>query len=175
MTATAAPDTVVGHADVAAALAERPDRPLVLVDLAVPRDVDPAVGRLPGVRLFDVDDLRGGLDAAAAGRAREVPRVETIVAEETARFSRRCRELDVEPFVSDLLRRADATREREREPTLRPLGDLHPDASQHLRRSASRSSTSSPRADCAAARERAEGRRASARVPRAVRLAQRGS
>lgn len=133
VTATAALDTVVGHADVAAALAERPDRPLVLVDLAVPRDIDPAAGRLPGVRLFDVDDLRGGLDAAAAARAREVPRVEAIVAEETTRFSRRCRELDVEPFVTDLRRRADAIRERELERTLRHLGDVDPETARHVR------------------------------------------
>lgn len=133
VTATAAPDAVVGRADVAAALAERPDRPLVLVDLAVPSDVDPAAGHLPGVRLFDVDDLRSGLDAAAAARAKEAPRVEAIVAEETARFSRRSRELDVEPFVSDLRRRADAIRERELERTLRHLGDVDPATARHLR------------------------------------------
>jgi len=133
VTATGAPETVIVHADVAAALAERPERPLVLVDLAVPRDVDPTVGRLPGARVFDVDDLRAGLDAAAAARAREVPRVEAVVADEAARFSRRRRELDVEPFVTDLRRRADAIRERELERTLRHLGDVDPETARHLR------------------------------------------
>jgi len=133
VSATGAPETVIGRDDVAAALAERPERPLVLIDLAVPRDVDPAAGRVPGARVFDVDDLRAGLDSAAAARAREVPRVEAVVAGEAARFARRRRELDVEPSVTDLRRRADAIRERELERTLRHLGDVDPETARHLR------------------------------------------
>ena len=57
------------------------ERPLVVVDLAVPADVEREAGEVAGVRLFDVDDLRAGLDDAMASRLREVPKVEAIVEE----------------------------------------------------------------------------------------------
>jgi glutamyl-tRNA reductase len=69
-------------------VARRDGRSLVFVDLAVPRDIDPAVRELPGVHLFDADDLSGNLDDGLAARRNEIPRVERIVAEEIARLER---------------------------------------------------------------------------------------
>jgi glutamyl-tRNA reductase len=65
---------------------ERP-RPLVLIDIAVPRDVDPRVGKLPGVRLHNIDDLKRVAEANLNGRRREAARAEVIVAEEVGRFA----------------------------------------------------------------------------------------
>jgi glutamyl-tRNA reductase len=65
---------------------ERP-RPLVLIDIAVPRDVDPRVGKLPGVRLHNIDDLKRVAEANLNGRRREAVRAEVIVAEEVRRFA----------------------------------------------------------------------------------------
>ena len=104
----------------------RPKRPLVVVDLAVPADVERAAGEVPGVRLFDVDDLRVGLDGAMAARLAEVPMVEGIVEEEVETFGRRYRELEVEPLLSELRRQAESIREREVERALRELGDVDP-------------------------------------------------
>jgi glutamyl-tRNA reductase len=115
-------------------MAQKAGRALVIVDLAVPADVERSTGDIPGVRLFDVDDLRAGLDDALASRLREVPRVETIVEEEVGDFDRRHRELEIEPVLAALRRRAERIREAEVERTLRLLGDVDAATAEHIRR-----------------------------------------
>jgi glutamyl-tRNA reductase len=134
ITATSSETPVLTSDAVAAAFARRPDRPLVLVDLAVPADVERVVAEIEGVRLFDVDDLRAGLDDALASRLREVPRVEAIVEEEVDEFGRRYRELDVEPLLAALRRRAERIREAEVERTLRRLRDVDPETAEQIGR-----------------------------------------
>ena len=124
VTATSSEEPVVSAAIVAAAAARRGGRPLVLVDLAVPADVDRSAGEVAGDLLFDVDDLRAGLDDAIASRLREVPNVEEIVDDEVETFERRYRELEVEPLVASLRRQAEEVRAAEVERTLRDLGDV---------------------------------------------------
>ena len=134
ITATSSEQPVVRAELVREAMREREGRPLVLVDLAVPADVERSAGDVPGVRLFDVDDLRAGLDETMALRLREVPLVEEIVEEEVESFGRRYRELDVEPLVAELRRRAEQIRERELERTLRDLGeDIDPATAERIR------------------------------------------
>jgi glutamyl-tRNA reductase len=82
---TGAPEPVLGRRTAARALARRGGRPLVCIDLAMPRDVEPGVATLDGMVLFDVDDLRMAADANRSGRAREARRAEAIVAAEVAR------------------------------------------------------------------------------------------
>jgi glutamyl-tRNA reductase len=138
ITATSSETPVIGRDVVARAVAARNERPLVLVDLAVPADVDRDAGEIEGVRLFDVDDLRAGLDDAMASRVREIPKVEAIVEEEVEAFARRYRELELEPLLSELRRRAETVRAREVERALRGLGDVDPAVAeqiQHLSRS----------------------------------------
>jgi glutamyl-tRNA reductase len=132
VTATASETPIVNADSVQAAMSRRQERPLVLVDLAVPADVERSVGEVPGVRLFDVDDLRAGLDDAMASRLREVPNVEAIIDEEVEAFGRRYRELEVEPLVAALRRSAEAIRERELERTLRDLGEVDPDTAERI-------------------------------------------
>jgi glutamyl-tRNA reductase len=124
--ATSSEAPVVGADVVGAAMAGRSGRPLVLVDLAVPADVEREAGAIRGVRLFDVDDLRAGLDDAMAARLREVPKVEAVVEEEVADFARRYRELEVEPLLSELRRQAETIRVRELERALDDLGEVDP-------------------------------------------------
>ncbi|MDW8339823.1 MAG: glutamyl-tRNA reductase, partial [Thermoleophilia bacterium] len=138
VTATSSQGQVVDAALVRRAAAARPARPLVIVDLAVPSDVEREAGDIDGVRLFDVDDLRAGLDETMAARLREVPRVEAIVEEEVEAFGRRYRELEVEPLVAALRRQAEEIRVRELDRTLRALGDVDPETAErieHLSRS----------------------------------------
>jgi len=85
---TSAPAPVLRRADVVRAIRAREGRPLVCVDLALPRDVEPAVASLEGVVLLDIDDLRVAAEANRAGRAVEARRAETIVADEVARCLR---------------------------------------------------------------------------------------
>jgi glutamyl-tRNA reductase len=126
VTATSSESPVVDARVVRTAMTGRLDRPLVVVDLAVPADVERDAGDVPGVRLFDVDDLRAGLDEALASRIREVPMVEALVEEEVESFGRRYRELEVEPLLSELRRQAESIRERELERALSDLGDVDP-------------------------------------------------
>ena len=132
VTATASETPVLGAELVREAVSRRANRPLVLVDLAVPADVERGAGAVAGVRLFDVDDLRVGLDDSMAARLREVPGVEAIVDDEVESFSRRYRELDVEPLVSALRRQADGIREQELERALRDLGDVDPATAERI-------------------------------------------
>lgn len=132
ITATASDEPVVGAETVRAAMSRRPDTPLVLVDLAVPADVEREAADVPGVRLFDVDDLRAGLDDTAAARLAEVPKVEVLIEEEVAGFGRRYRELDVEPLVAEIRRRAEEIREAELERTLHHLGEVDPEIEAHV-------------------------------------------
>jgi glutamyl-tRNA reductase len=132
VTATASETPVVTSSTVRAAMAARSDRPLVVVDLAVPADVEREAGDVAGVRLFDVDDLRAGLDDAMASRIREVPKVEAVVEEEVADFGRRYRELEVEPLLSELRRQAESIRTRELERALGDLGDVDPAVAERM-------------------------------------------
>jgi glutamyl-tRNA reductase len=132
ISATSSETPVVGVGVVRAAMALRSERPLVLVDLAVPADIEREVADIDGVRLFDVDDLRAGLDDAMAARLREVPRVEAVVEDEVEGFGRRYRELEVEPLLSELRRRAESIREREVERALRELGEVDPAVAERM-------------------------------------------
>jgi glutamyl-tRNA reductase len=130
--ATSSEAPVVMKSVLAAAMEGRADRPLVVVDLAVPSDVEHGAADVEGVRLFDVDDLRAGLDETMASRLREVPKVEKILEEEVESFGRRYRELEVEPLLSELRRRAESIREREVERALRDLGDVEPEVAEQF-------------------------------------------
>ena len=132
VTATSSEEPVVTAAAVRAAMTKRKGRPLVLVDLAVPADVERDAADVPGARLFDVDDLRAGLDGAIESRLREVPKVEAIVEEEVDAFGRRYRELEIEPLVAAIRREAEAIRVRELDRTLRDLGDIDPRTAERI-------------------------------------------
>jgi glutamyl-tRNA reductase len=134
VTATCAEVPVVTAGVVQAAVADREGRPLVIVDLAVPADVERNAADVGGVCLFDVDDLRAGLDEAMSSRLREVPQVEAIVEEETESFGRRYRELDVEPVLAALRRRAERIRAAEVERALGRLGGVDPATADQITR-----------------------------------------
>lgn len=127
ITAAATPSPIVG----ATSIAER-KRPLVIVDIAVPRNVDTAVAGLPGVHLFDMDDLKATLDGSLAARQAEIPQVEAIIAQEINSLHSQLRELAIKPLIVDMRRKADQIREAELERTLRHLGDLDPQTLAHI-------------------------------------------
>jgi glutamyl-tRNA reductase len=104
---------VVQAEDVAAVLPRRAGRPLVLIDLAVPRDLDPTIGALDGCVLFDLEALGPIAAEAAAERAQAAARAEAIVAEEAAALARWLRSLDVMPVVSALRLRGEEIRAAE--------------------------------------------------------------
>jgi len=90
-----------------------PDRPLIIVDLAVPRDVEPAVGELEGVRLFGLSDLRVVSDANLEGRRRDVGLAEVIVEQEVAQYDQARAIRRVQPVLAAFWQRAEGLREIE--------------------------------------------------------------
>jgi glutamyl-tRNA reductase len=113
VSATRSPHTVVCAEDVAPVVQRRAGRPLVLIDLAVPRDLDPAIAALDGCVLFDLDALGPVADEASADRTETESAAEAIVAEEAAVFSDWLRSLQLVPVVSALRRRAEEIRTAE--------------------------------------------------------------
>jgi glutamyl-tRNA reductase len=110
---TGAPTVLIEPADLAAGLARRQGRPLLIVDLGMPRNVDPAVRALEGVTLLDLDDLRAFVDAGLDQRRREAERARAIVAEEVARFVAEVTARQVAPTVTSIRRMADEVRRAE--------------------------------------------------------------
>jgi len=112
---TSSPDPVLTVELMSSAMVARQGRPLVVVDLALPRDVEPAIASLESVRLLDLDSLVDHMSAEAADKRREAERGEAIVREEVGRFAAMERARAVTPTVAALHRRAEAIRQAELE------------------------------------------------------------
>jgi glutamyl-tRNA reductase len=112
VSSTSSPHPIVGRDELAQVLAQREGRAggpaLLLIDIAVPRDIDPRCGELEGVTLYDIDDLQQVVARNLDTRAGEVPRAEQIVEEEIRRFAGWLGQLEALPTVSALREHGDA-------------------------------------------------------------------
>jgi glutamyl-tRNA reductase len=99
---TASPHPIVGDDELRVVMNARGGRPLVLIDIAVPRDVDPVCAELPGVRLYDIDDLQAVVARNLKGRAGEAREAEAIIEEEIQRFAGWLGSLEALPTVAAL-------------------------------------------------------------------------
>lgn len=122
VSATSAPHLVVRAEGVQAAIAERPDRPLVIVDVAVPRDVDPAVSEIAGCTLFDVDDLASAREASLAARRLAAADAEAQIERTVERFMAWWHGRTVSTVVADLVAHAERVRQAEVERNLARFG-----------------------------------------------------
>jgi glutamyl-tRNA reductase len=113
LSSTSAPGWVLTKDEVERAVPLRKGRPLFLIDLAVPRDLDPAIHELDGCYLYDIDDLEAVVEETLAGRRREAERAEAIVAEEADRFRVWHASLEVVPAIASLRARAEEIRKAE--------------------------------------------------------------
>ena len=126
LSSTAAPHAIVTPEQVGAAIGRRSGRPLCVLDIAVPRDVDPAVGRLENVFLYDIDDLQGVVAANIGGRHREMPAAERIVQQELEYFWEWYTARGAVDAIRQLRDHAEAVRVAEVERALRRLQHLDP-------------------------------------------------
>jgi glutamyl-tRNA reductase len=124
LSSTGAPHFMVSAPMVDHAMQLRSERPLVLIDIAVPRDIDPEVSKIPRVRLYDMDSLGDQVEHSRAQRMAEVPRVTAILEDELSKFSEYLESLKMLPLIVDLRKQAEAIRQMELEKTLRRLPDL---------------------------------------------------
>ena len=124
---TASPHVVVGADRVRDGLERRGDRPLCILDIALPRDVDPAVAEMDNVFLYDLDDLRAVVSASVERRHRELPAAEQVIAEEVEKYWQWVAGLAAVPVVTRFRDEMNRVRERELATALRRLGDLTPE------------------------------------------------
>ncbi len=134
---TAAPHAIVGVEHVVGSLKERGDRPLCILDIAVPRDVDPAVGALSNVFLYDLDDLRTVATANIERRRDEMPAVEEVIAPEVEKYWEWLAGLAAVPVLRTFRTEMDRLREAELAEAMRKLEHLSPrdrEAIEHFSR-----------------------------------------
>jgi glutamyl-tRNA reductase len=126
VTSTGAPHQILGREELEFVAASRMGRPLVLIDLAVPRDIEPSVRDCPGIALHDMDDLQKAVARNMDAREAEAAEALVLVREEVARFQDWMSSLEVVPTISALRRRADEVVEqvlRENESRWETLSD----------------------------------------------------
>lgn len=110
VTSTGASHFIVKPLDVERAMARRPDRPLFIIDIAVPRDADPAVAQIPNVSLVDIDGLKSVVDETLDIRREAIPQVEEIIDEFIARFGQWYQSRIAVPVIASLTKKAEAIR-----------------------------------------------------------------
>jgi glutamyl-tRNA reductase len=107
VSATNSPHHIVERDELEQVMAARPGRALMLIDIAVPRDIDPECREIPGVGVFDIDDVQQIVERNASGREAEARRAELIVEAELDRFERWLASLEVVPTIAALRERGD--------------------------------------------------------------------
>ena len=124
MTSTGAPNFILGKRQMEEVLKRRKNRPMFLIDIAVPRDIDPKVNDISNTYLYDVDDLQGVVQANLKERQKEAGKAEAIVEQEIGQFHQWLGNLEVKPTVIALRRKFEEIRQQELEKTLGNLKDL---------------------------------------------------
>lgn len=121
---SAAPHYILGKEDMQRVIAARKNRPMFLIDISVPRNIDPEVNQVDNVFLYDIDDLQGVVSANLRERMKEAERGEEIVRQEAERTMARLRVQDIAPMIVSLQEQLERIRLAEYTRALRKLGPL---------------------------------------------------
>jgi glutamyl-tRNA reductase len=124
ISSTGAEKFVITRKHIEKAMAERKKKPLFLIDIAVPRDIEPACGDIPNVFLYDIDDLEGIVDTNMAKRRKEAAIIEEMIADEQEAYRQWYATLGVSPLIRALQEKAAAIQENTLESLLRKLPEL---------------------------------------------------
>ena len=127
ITSTGASEQIIGVEQAQRMLHRRKNRPVFMIDIAVPRDVDPRINKLEGIFLYDIDDLQSVAASNLVDRGREAQRAEAIILEETERFRRRIRTVDIAPVIVEAQATVEDLRQAELQRSARLLQSLSPD------------------------------------------------
>jgi len=127
ISSTGAPGFIIGPEDIKGIMRGRRNRPLFFIDIAVPRDIDPAINRLPNVYVYDIDDLKGVIEENIEDRNREAIKAERIIDEAVIRFRQWFESLSVVPTIVALRKKMDVIAEAELNKTLHALNHLSED------------------------------------------------
>jgi glutamyl-tRNA reductase len=121
ITSTTAPRALITQDLMERVMAQRNGRSLLLIDIALPRDVEPEVTNIPGIYLFNLDDLQASVDEGIRLRMQEIEQVQAIIKEEAEEFQRWLKSLSVVGTISHLREHADGLRQQELERAMRQL------------------------------------------------------
>jgi glutamyl-tRNA reductase len=124
---TGSPTFVVTEAMTRKAREGRRNRPMCMIDISVPRNIDPAVGKVPNVFVFDIDDLESVITSNIREREREAERAELIVQSEVMQFQQSLRLLDIGPSIGALREKLQEVARAEMQRQRKRLGTLTPD------------------------------------------------
>lgn len=124
ISSTGAPHFILKKEDMVRVMRERRHTPIFLIDIAVPRDIEPKVGDLYNVFLYDIDNLQSVVSSNLAERAKEAEIGEAIIDEEVEGFNAWISSLEVTPTITDLKAKAEAIRSTETEKILKRLSNL---------------------------------------------------
>jgi glutamyl-tRNA reductase len=124
ISSTGAPHLVITADNVRAVMRRRRQRPIFFIDIAVPRDIDPAINEIDNAYLYDIDDLQHVIEANISERRREALKAERIVEEEAVKFKGWLQVLEVVPTITSLHDKAEVIRQQELKKTLAHLKDL---------------------------------------------------
>ncbi|MFZ5776026.1 MAG: glutamyl-tRNA reductase [Thermodesulfobacteriota bacterium] len=124
ISSTGATDLILRKEEVKPLMRQRHNRPLFMIDIAVPRDLDPGLNDLDNVYLYDIDDLKNVVDINKVEREKEAVRAEGIVAEEVVKFGQWLEGMELAPTITALRQKANAIREAEVAKTLASLKSL---------------------------------------------------
>ena len=127
ITSTGSDKKIFGRAHGQQFLERRRHRPMFFIDIAVPRDVDPAMNQVEGCFVYDIDDLQQVAQANLADRGREAEAAESIVAKEVDRYQQRVQSLDAVPAILSLQQNAEAVRAAELAKSAKRLVGLTPE------------------------------------------------
>ncbi|MFO8088991.1 MAG: glutamyl-tRNA reductase [Desulfatiglandaceae bacterium] len=126
ITSTGSPGHILTYSQLKKSLRKRRNRPLFIIDIAVPRDVDPEINRLDNVYVYDIDDLKGVITLNVAQRRQESLKAERIVVEEVAKFEKWLETLHVVPTIAALRKKAASLVATELKRSRSSLNDLSP-------------------------------------------------
>lgn len=124
ISSTGAPEAILRADDVRSVLKRRKFRPMFLIDIAMPRDIEPEVNNLDNVYLYDIDDLKEVVEENLAQRRDEAEKARAIVSSETAAFDNWLHSLALQPTIVDLVRRGENIMQEELARTFRRLGTV---------------------------------------------------
>jgi glutamyl-tRNA reductase len=127
ISSTGSPNFILSRADGERIIHLRRNRPVFIIDIAVPRDVDPEINRVSNIFLYDIDDLRNVIDANLRQRQREAQSAEEIVRQEVEAFLEDSRTRDVTPAIVTLREHWEAIRKEELARGRKRFGELTPD------------------------------------------------
>jgi glutamyl-tRNA reductase len=132
LSSTGAPYTIIGPSDLNEVMKRRKHKPMFFIDIAIPRDIDPAVNGVENVYLYTVDDLNGVVESNIEQRKKEAEKAEEIVNQEIGQFFKWLSSLEVTPTIVALRKKFDEIRKAEIEKTLSGWKDIPPDAGKKL-------------------------------------------